>query len=92
MDLQHKYERILKDARSFCAQSLSKLDKHDFASRVEKFIEDHQVLTEESHMDRFTNDLVRRLRKVAVTHSKESLSKLVHFLDNCPEKFEDYRD
>lgn len=92
MNLQDRYERMIKDAHAFCAQSLSKLDHHDLPNRVDTFMQQHGVDEESDSNDKFTSDLVRKLRKVAVTHSKESVSKLVHFLEKCPERYENYRE
>lgn len=89
-DLQQRYERIVKDAGSFCARSLTKLDKHDFGEWVGEFIEAHNLGEDEGELKLFSNDLTRRLQNAARTHSKESLSKLINFLENCPDSYENY--
>lgn len=94
MDYQKSYNRILKEAHSFVASHVYDLNNHKMEDLVSGFILQHLSHLDdisEEHITNFRKDFERKFAKLAHNHNKEAVSKFVHFLDNCPEKYTDYK-
>jgi hypothetical protein len=94
MDYQKKYDHVRKEASKFALKAANQLDKHDFANHVNKFLDVNTKDLrnhDDVHLAKFCKDFERRMNNLAKNHSKESLSKFLHYLDNCPSNYEDYK-
>jgi hypothetical protein len=93
IETQKQYTHIKKEARTLVVQSLSKLNEHTLIDSIKQFGKMHidVIITEDVTFLKFLKDLGRRMNKLGKNHSKESASKLLHFIENCPKEYVKYR-
>lgn len=95
MESQKKYEHLIKATHAFTLKALTMLDQKDSLSQKTHSFIDETIkvvdFSESANLEKFVADITKKLNKIVKVPTKTNVSKILQFLENCPDECVKYR-